>query len=69
MKMNIYLIYFVISLTIALLSTACETQKEDKKSYGIRIFFISYITIYIGMMFLNSTNEINHEIMTGDPPF
>lgn len=69
MKMNIYIIYFIISLIIALLSMACETQKEDKRSYGIRTFFISYITIYVGMMFLNSSNEITHEIMTGDPPF
>lgn len=62
--LGVLLISFIITILLVLFET---DDKKDKTSYGIKVFIISFITIYFGLSFIN--DDIKHQISTGEPPF
>lgn len=71
MKMSSWLMYLIFSLVITLLAVLFEPNnpRKDKKVFGVKIFIISFITLYVGNMLIGSDCDIKHEIDTGEPPF
>jgi dipeptide/tripeptide permease len=70
--MSAWLLQIILSGIIALLAVLSESSSETKKDkfgYGLKIFAISFLTLYVGNMFLGGAGEVKHEIDTGEPPF
>lgn len=67
--MSSWLISLILSAIITLLLILLDNDNQrDKKTYGIKVYVVSFLSIYFGLMFLGD-NEIKHEINTGEPPF
>jgi len=77
MKMTIWLTTLILSSIITLLAILIENNDKYKNkiqyqntfTYGIKIFIISYLVIYVGLLFMNPESDIKHEIEIGEAPF
>lgn len=70
--MSSWIFTLVLSSIITILSLLVDANetKKNKYTYAAKIFLISYITIYLGLMFgLNLDNSNCPEIEIGDAPF
>lgn len=69
--MSGWLFSLLLSSIITVLASLMESNdpKKNKVSYAIKIFIISFLVIYFGWMFAIPDGDINHEIITGEPPF
>lgn len=69
--MSGWMLSLLLSSIIALIAMLMESNdpKKDKVTYAIKIFLVSFIVIYFGWMFAGPDCEIQHEILTGEPPF
>lgn len=65
------MISLLLASIITILASLMESNdpKKNKTSYAIKIFIISFLVIYFGWMFIVPDIDINHEIITGEPPF
>jgi hypothetical protein len=71
--MELWLLAIVLSIVITILLLLAEQshpERNDKTTFGVKVFIISFITIYFGMLFLGpECVDVTHEISTGEPPF
>lgn len=69
--MDGWLLSIILSIIITVLAILVESKESTKEkiSYGIRIFIISFVTIYCGWVFLGPDSTIKHEIEIGEAPF
>lgn len=66
-----WLLSIILSIIITILAIAIESKNSTREKilYGIKIFVISFITIYCGWVFLGPESTIKHEIEIGEAPF
>lgn len=71
MKMNGWMLSLILAAVITALAVLTESNdpNKDKVSYAIKIYVISFLTIYFGWMFLSQDGDVKHEFNTGEPPF
>jgi len=70
--MSSWIFTLVLSSIITVLALLVEAneKRENKYIYAAKIFLISYVTIYLGLIFgLNLDNSNCPEIEIGDAPF
>lgn len=69
--MSGWLLSLMLASIITVLAVLMESNdpKKNKMSYGIKIFLVSFLVIYFGWMFAVPDSDIQHEIITGEPPF
>lgn len=69
--MSGWMLSLILAAVISFLATIAESNdpKKDKASYAIKIFVISFLTIYFGWAFLSQDCDVTQEINTGEPPF
>jgi hypothetical protein len=69
--MSGWMLSLVLAGVITLLATIAESNdpKRDKVTFAVKIYVISFLTIYFGWAFLAQECNITHEISTGEPPF
>lgn len=68
--MNLILTTLIVSAVIAILAVVTRTKKGSEEpaiGYGIKIAVISFVVVYFGMTFLNTSNCPDFHM--GDPDF
>ena len=66
---------FLISIILAsvwsffIVISQSNDENKDKTNDYIKIFIISGISIYIGLLYLGSSSNIEYVIKGGSPPF
>lgn len=74
-KMSNWLIALIMSGVIAFLMVITESNEnnknagQNKMTYAIKVFVISWLTIYCCLTFFGTECEVKPDIEVGEPPF
>jgi uncharacterized membrane protein YozB (DUF420 family) len=71
-KMNAFVFALVVSaiITVCLLVTKHNENKEQNNSYGIKVFMISFFIVFVCHSYLMSGDtSLIQDIDVGEPPF
>ncbi len=68
MNSVVFALTLTVIITVVLLSLKHKDNTENNTNYGIKIFIVSFVTIFIGYIYMLGDKTVQ-EIDIGEPPF
>jgi uncharacterized membrane protein YadS len=71
MQMNSFTLALItaVLITVILLCMKSNENKENNTQYGVKIFVISFISVFVVHTYISNDCNVRQEIDVGEPPF